>query len=195
MAPPGTRIIAHETPNLRSTWAPHGLDGWYLGPALEHYRCYTVHITKTRGDRIVETVEFFPEKFTLPFATPQDQTTKAATELTRALLNPQPAGPFCQVGDAQTLALKCLAAIFEGATQHRTKNNVPPVKKNNDNAPPRVPPRVSPPGVPNTADQSLSPEHENHSDSVPNSHRRFNPSLRAVTPHTPHAMVRRSATQ
>jgi hypothetical protein len=27
MAPPGTRIIAHETPNRRSTWSPHGLDG------------------------------------------------------------------------------------------------------------------------------------------------------------------------
>jgi hypothetical protein len=104
MAPPGTRIIAHETPNRRSIWAPHGLDGWYLGPALEHYRCYTVHITKTRGDRIVETVEFFPEKYTLPFPTPQDHATKAATDLTRALLHPQPAGPFCQVGDAQTLS-------------------------------------------------------------------------------------------
>jgi hypothetical protein len=23
MAPPGTRIIAHETPNRRSTWDPH----------------------------------------------------------------------------------------------------------------------------------------------------------------------------
>jgi hypothetical protein len=59
MAPPGTRIIAHETPNRSNTWAPHGLDGWYLGPALEHYICYTVHITKMRGDRIVETVDFF----------------------------------------------------------------------------------------------------------------------------------------
>jgi hypothetical protein len=37
MAPPGTRMIAHETPNMRRTWAPHGKDGWYLGPALEHY--------------------------------------------------------------------------------------------------------------------------------------------------------------
>jgi hypothetical protein len=27
MAPSGTRIIAHETPNLRITWAPHGQDG------------------------------------------------------------------------------------------------------------------------------------------------------------------------
>jgi hypothetical protein len=38
MAPPGTIIIAHETPGRRRTWAPHGKDGWYIGPALEHYR-------------------------------------------------------------------------------------------------------------------------------------------------------------
>jgi hypothetical protein len=36
MAPPVTRIISHETPNHRRTWAPHGKDGWYIGPALEH---------------------------------------------------------------------------------------------------------------------------------------------------------------
>jgi hypothetical protein len=80
-----------------------------------------------RGEtELSKQLNFFPEKFTLTFATPQDQATKAATELTRALLNPQPAAPFYQVGDAQTLALKRLAAIFEGATQHRTKNNIPP---------------------------------------------------------------------
>jgi hypothetical protein len=38
LAPPGTRIIAHETPGKRKMWAPHGQDGWYIGPALEHYR-------------------------------------------------------------------------------------------------------------------------------------------------------------
>jgi hypothetical protein len=62
MAPPGTRIIAHETPSRRRTWVPHGQDGWYIGPALEHYRCYTVYITKTRSNRIAETVEFFSRK-------------------------------------------------------------------------------------------------------------------------------------
>jgi hypothetical protein len=157
MAPPGTMSIAHETPNRRSTWAPHGLDGCYIVPALEHYRLYTVHITKTRANRIVETVDFPPKKCMLPFATLQDQATKDATELTRALLNQQPAGPFCQVGEAQILALKRLAAIFEGATRHKTKNNVPPTKKNDDNAHPRVPPRASPPRVPDTAAQSMPP--------------------------------------
>jgi hypothetical protein len=43
------------------------LHGWYIGPALEHYRCYTVYITKTRSSRIVETVEFFPHQFKIPF--------------------------------------------------------------------------------------------------------------------------------
>jgi hypothetical protein len=49
MAPTGTIIIAHETPNRRRTRAPHGQDGLYIGPALEHYRCYTVYINKTRS--------------------------------------------------------------------------------------------------------------------------------------------------
>jgi hypothetical protein len=48
MATTGTRIFAHETSNRRRTWAPHGQGGWYLGPALEHYRCYTVYISKTK---------------------------------------------------------------------------------------------------------------------------------------------------
>jgi hypothetical protein len=58
LAPPGTRIIAHETPERRRTWAPHGQDGWYIAPELEYYRCYTVYITKTRSSRVVETVDF-----------------------------------------------------------------------------------------------------------------------------------------
>jgi predicted Abi (CAAX) family protease len=58
MAPPGTRIIYHETPSRRRTWAPHGQYGWYIGPALEHYRSYMVYTNKNRGECIVETVDF-----------------------------------------------------------------------------------------------------------------------------------------
>jgi hypothetical protein len=62
LAPAGTRIIAHEKPDQRASWDPHGLDGYYLGPALDHNRCYQVHITKTKGTRIVDTVEFPPRE-------------------------------------------------------------------------------------------------------------------------------------
>jgi hypothetical protein len=59
MAPPGTGIVAHEKTDQRASWDPHEVDSYYLGPELDHYRCYQVHITKTKGTRIVDTVEFF----------------------------------------------------------------------------------------------------------------------------------------
>jgi hypothetical protein len=196
MAPPGTRIIAHETPSRRRTWAPHGQDGWYIGPALEHYRCYTVYITKTRGDRIVETVDFFPEKFILPFPSAKELANQSAADITYALLHPQPAGPFCKVGEEQTIALQRLANIFEGATRQKSRVLLPPTGRVDNNAPQKVQTAVSPPRVTNTKAQKMSPQPNTSTHSTPNSHRRQKtPARRAVTPQTPHVMVRRSARQ
>jgi hypothetical protein len=196
MAPSGTRIIAHETPSRRRTWAPHGQDGWYIGPALEHYQCYTVCINKTRGEHVVETVDFSPEKFKLPFPSTQELATQAAKELTHALLHPQPAGTFCKVGDEQTLALKHLADIFEGATRSHKRVVTPPAKTVGNDAPPRVQITVSSPRVQNTATPQRVAHQTASSLLTPNSHRRTHTThRRAVTPPTPHAMVRRSAGQ
>ena len=60
LAPPGCKIIAHETPAQRKTWAAHGVDGFYLGPAMNHYRCHNVYIPSTHSERVVETVDFQP---------------------------------------------------------------------------------------------------------------------------------------
>jgi hypothetical protein len=147
MAPPGARIIAHETPGRRRTWAPHGQDGWYIGPSLEHCRCYTVYITKTRSNRIVEKFEFLSHKFTLPFPSSHELATQAAADLTHALLNPQPAGPFCQVGDEQAIALRRLANIFVSARPRSTNNSSAPQDIIGNNAPQRVQTTVSPPRV------------------------------------------------
>jgi hypothetical protein len=38
-ASPGCKIIAHEKPAKRRTWAPHGQHGYSLGPAMHHYQC------------------------------------------------------------------------------------------------------------------------------------------------------------
>jgi hypothetical protein len=108
---------------------------------------------KTRGERAVETVDYFPDNFKLPFPSAQDLATKAAAELTHALLHPQPAGPFCKVGDEQTLALKHLANIFEGATRQKSKVVIPPTKRVENVAPPRVQNTVSPPRVANKTAQ------------------------------------------
>lgn len=34
MAPPGSKILIHTKPSDRSSWAFHGIQDWYIGPAL-----------------------------------------------------------------------------------------------------------------------------------------------------------------
>jgi hypothetical protein len=74
----------------------------------------------------VETVEFFPHQFKLPFPSSRELATQAATDLTHALLNPQPAGPFFQVGDEKAIALRRLANIFGAAKMKCGNKNLPP---------------------------------------------------------------------
>jgi hypothetical protein len=137
-----------------------------------------------------------PKKFPLPFPSAQDLATQAAAELTHALLHPQPSGPFCKVGDEQTLALKRLADIFDGATRQKSKGVIPPTDRVKSAAPPRVQNTVSPPRVTNKTAQQIPPQPTTSSHLTPNSHRRqHTPHRRAVTPPTPHVMVRRSAGQ
>jgi hypothetical protein len=122
--------------------------------------------------------------------------TKAATELTHALLHPQPAGPFCKVGDEQTLAFKRLADIFEGATRQKSRVVIPPAETVGNDAPPRVQNTVSPPTVKNTATPHRVTQQTTSSHLTPNSHHKAHtPHRRAVTPPTPYFMVRRSASQ
>jgi hypothetical protein len=144
----------------------------------------------------VETVEFFPKKITLPFPSSHDLATQAAADITHALLHPQPAGPFCQVCDEQTIALKRLASIFEGAKQRKSKSILTPTDGIEITAPQRVQTTFSPPRVAGTCADQISLQPNTSSHSTPNSHRRQKtPARRIVTPHIPHVMVRRSARQ
>jgi hypothetical protein len=59
-APPGCKIIAHEKPTKRRTWAPHGQHGYSFGPTMHHYRCQNVYSSSTASERIVDTLEFPP---------------------------------------------------------------------------------------------------------------------------------------
>ena len=115
MAPLGTRVVLHETPGQRQSWAPHGIDGWYIGLAPEHYRCYTIHVPKTNGIRIGSTVEFFPTHVDMPRTSSADNAIRAANALLDALQHPSPAAPFAPLGLQQIQALQHLATIFQSA--------------------------------------------------------------------------------
>ena len=96
IVPLDMRIVLHEKPHQRGTWAPHGVKGFYLGPALEHYRCYRGWVIKTQRERIVDTVAWHPQNVMMPGASEKEILARVLTEL-RATIQantsnlPQPA--------------------------------------------------------------------------------------------------------
>ena len=96
LAPPGTKIIIHDKPAIRGSWATRGCECWYIGPALNHYRCHTVYANHTANKRVADTVEFFPHYRKMPYRSSTENSTIAARELTHALQNPSPAPPILE---------------------------------------------------------------------------------------------------
>ena len=77
LAPPGTKVVIHEKPDKRALWAAHGVNGWYLGPAVEHYRFYRVYDNNTRAERNADTVKFSLQHTKVPSIAANDAATTA----------------------------------------------------------------------------------------------------------------------
>jgi hypothetical protein len=106
------------------------------------------------------------------------------------------AGPFCQVGDEQAIALRKLAHSFVSAKPKRANTKLAPQDESENSAPQRAQTKASPPRVAGQAPRQTSLQHNMTSQSTPNSNcTQHTPRRRVVTPQTPHGMVRWSARQ
>lgn len=72
MAPPGIKVVAHSKSTKRKTWDFNGEEGFYVGPALENYRCIKVYFPRTRSVRIIDTLTFIPNSTPLPQVSLED---------------------------------------------------------------------------------------------------------------------------
>jgi hypothetical protein len=124
--PPGCKIIAHEKPAQKRTWAAHGKTGWSIGHTMQHYRCQNVYITATASERIVDTHEFLPHNYPMPQMSSTDRILMAAQDTTDALKRPHPGVPFATIGYDTITALATLSDIFTRKFKKPEANNVPP---------------------------------------------------------------------
>jgi hypothetical protein len=44
----GCKSVVYKDGDTRGLWALHGIDGWYLGPLMDHYQCDINYIPKFR---------------------------------------------------------------------------------------------------------------------------------------------------
>jgi hypothetical protein len=70
LAPLGCKAVVYKDGDTRGSWASRGVDGWYLGPSKDHYRCDIYYIPETRGYRISGSTDLFPQHCQLPDMTP-----------------------------------------------------------------------------------------------------------------------------
>ena len=81
MVPTGTKVVVHDKPVNQKTWAGHGTEGWYIGPSLNHYRCFKCYMPLTFSERNADTVQFFPSTTPFPKVTTEDYLQQTASDL------------------------------------------------------------------------------------------------------------------
>jgi hypothetical protein len=109
LAPPGCRVVVHESPESRRTWASHGVQGfYYCEPAMNHYRNYKCYIPETNGMRLGKTVEFFPKHVQMPQTSSEDRLSAAIENITNILQNPHSATPLLKEGTPNNDAISKL---------------------------------------------------------------------------------------
>ena len=143
LAPLGTKIVAHVAADSRTTFGQHGKVGWYIGPSLEHYRCYRCYFPDTMHERDVLKVDFFPEKIPFPSLTRESYLQQTAEDML-ALLQPlSPTDPPLAFGPPILNAFSRVAQILGRAIQPP----IPATPVAVPASPPRVPIPTSPPPV------------------------------------------------
>jgi len=126
LGPTGTKVIIHEKPQQRGTRAPHGVEGWYIGPSMDHYRNFTVYVSSTRSIRITDTLAWLPTKVIMPTTSSTEMAMAAAFDLTQALAHPSPASALSPLTDQQRHALTELATIFGTLTNPINRDTTEP---------------------------------------------------------------------
>ncbi len=66
LAPLGCKAVIYKDGNTRGSWASRGVDGWYLGPSMDHYQCSLFYVPETRAYRISGPAELFPQHCQIP---------------------------------------------------------------------------------------------------------------------------------
>lgn len=112
LAPASTKTIVHDRVDERASWAEHGSRGYYVGPALDHFRCYRNWMVKTNAIRVSNMVEFSPTKCGNPQLQPEDRINILMKDLVSILSNSTKSIPSITYGTELNNALRTIQRLI-----------------------------------------------------------------------------------
>ena len=157
IAPFGTLVVIHEKPAQRASWDTHGVKGFYLGPAVDHYRSWRTWAITTQTIRITDTVAWFPEIVKMPGSSPQEMMTAAVADLANAMkllaksdsIGSAVIQPFNKLAETATAQLHQLVAMFQSK---QTTETTPAAVPTTDTMP--LAPAVAPIAITTTSESA-----------------------------------------
>ena len=108
LGPVGCRVLIHAKPTTRRSWDFRAKEGFYIGPALDSYRCFKLVKMDTKSQVISDTVEFRHAYRTIPVPTAEDRIVHGLHAITDALIDTPPPTTISQLD-----ALSNLRDVFE----------------------------------------------------------------------------------
>ena len=124
LAPVGCKIIIRNRTNERPSWSDHGLRGFYIGPAIKHYRYYVCFMSESKALRISNTVDFFPTTCADPTMSAAGRLWMIITDLLDVLKAPPTPSPIFNSQWDLATAITTLQSIL--GRDHATPTVPPP---------------------------------------------------------------------
>ena len=114
MTPPGTRVVVHSKSDERASWECHGEDGWYVGPAPNHYRCFKCCMPATHKEKVSDTVQLIPHTIPIINVTLVDHVAIVADNLVATLQHYSISPPTgIKIGDPTIHGVHKIAKILK----------------------------------------------------------------------------------
>jgi hypothetical protein len=110
LAPVGIKGLVYEHPTIHASWAPHGTNAYYVGPALKHYRCLRFYMPGTQSYCVADTWRLYPTHCATPTISDTERTLIQATDTLTALGRTVPSST--REGIAQAQAIQQLRNIL-----------------------------------------------------------------------------------
>ena len=85
LTPPATKVVIHKKSKDRGSWDYHSIEGWYIGPSKEHYRCLKCYNPDTYSEVDLDTVQLIPNQTLIPVYTDVDVIKQAVADILHIL--------------------------------------------------------------------------------------------------------------
>ena len=122
LAPPGTNVLIHS-----GSWDYHGVEGWYVGPSLEHYRCLKCYNPSTFNKVNTDALNLIPNQTPIPVYLDVDVATQAIDNIVHILKNPAKSNiPTVLQGDAIKKAFQKVSRLLHNDISSPLPEPAPP---------------------------------------------------------------------